>query len=135
MLVQISEVCSPHQNKGKSSCQCMSASSNIYKLRKSLPHQTTHSLHLPQNVHPPPAKPHPYTTLNKPLCSCHEKAEQTARHLMIECSLFSKERPAVLQNLPLPLIMQYHINTVDVSSLLNTIYRMLQEQSERDQIL
>ena len=31
--------------------------------------------------------------------------------------------------------MQYHINTVDVSSLLNTIYRMLQEQSERDQIL
>ena len=35
-----------------------------------------------------------------PLCSCPEKAEQTARHLMIECSLFSKERPAVLQNLP-----------------------------------
>ena len=31
-----------------------------------------------------------------PLCSCPEKAEQTTRHLMIECSLFSKERPAVL---------------------------------------
>ena len=31
-----------------------------------------------------------------PLCSCPEKIEQTARHLMIECSLFSKDRPAVL---------------------------------------
>jgi hypothetical protein len=35
-----------------------------------------------------------------PLSSCPEKVEQTARHLMIECSLFSKDRPAVLQNLP-----------------------------------
>ena len=70
-----------------------------------------------------------------PLCSCSEKAEQTARHLMIECSLSSKELPAVLQNLPLPLIMQYHINRVDVSRFLNNIYHMLQEQSKLDQIL
>jgi hypothetical protein len=70
-----------------------------------------------------------------PLCSCPEKAEQTARRLMIECSLFSKEQPAVLQNLPLPLIMQFHTNTVDVCRLLKNIYHMLQEQSRRDQIL
>ena len=35
-----------------------------------------------------------------PLCSCPEKIEQTARHLMTECSLFSKDRPAVLQTSP-----------------------------------
>ena len=69
------------------------------------------------------------------LCRCPEKAEQTAQHLMIECSILSQERPAVLQNLPLPLIMQYHINTVDVSKLLKNIFHMLQEQSISDQIL
>ena len=37
-----------------------------------------------------------------PLCTCLEKAEQTARHLMLECSMLSKERPKVLQNLPPP---------------------------------
>jgi len=37
-----------------------------------------------------------------PLCSCPEKAEQTARHLITDCSLFSKERPAVFWKLPLP---------------------------------
>jgi len=26
-----------------------------------------------------------------PLCTCPEKTEQTARHLMVECSLFSKK--------------------------------------------
>jgi len=46
-----------------------------------------------------------------PFCSCPEKVEQTARHLMIECSLFSKDRPAVLRNLPLPLILQFHIHS------------------------
>ena len=51
---------------------------------------------------------------------------------MIECSILSKERPTVLQNLPLPLIMQYHINTVDVSRFLKTISHMLQDQSKRD---
>jgi hypothetical protein len=35
-----------------------------------------------------------------PLSSCPENVEQTARHLMIECSLFSKDRPAALHNLP-----------------------------------
>jgi hypothetical protein len=44
-----------------------------------------------------------------PLCNCPEKAEQTVRHLMRDCSLFSKERPAVFRKLPLPQIMQYHM--------------------------
>jgi hypothetical protein len=71
-----------------------------------------------------------------PLCNCPEKAEQTARHLMTDCSPFSKERPAVFRKLPLLLIMQYHINTVEVSRLLiKNIYHMLQEQSESDQTL
>jgi len=35
-----------------------------------------------------------------PVCNCPKKAIQTARHLMIECSLFSKDRPAVLNFLP-----------------------------------
>jgi len=67
-----------------------------------------------------------------PLCSCAEKAEQTARHLMTDCNLFSKERPAVFQKLPLPQIMQYHINMVEVSRLIKNIYHMLQEQSKSD---
>jgi len=50
-----------------------------------------------------------------PLCTCPEETEQTGRHLMIECRLLSKERPTVLQNLPLPLIMEYHMNTDEVS--------------------
>jgi hypothetical protein len=70
-----------------------------------------------------------------PLCSCPEKIEQRARHLMTECSLFSKDRPAVLQNLPLPLMMQFHIHTVDVHRLIENIIQMLQEQSKRDQIV
>jgi len=53
-----------------------------------------------------------------PLCSCPEKAEQRARHLMTDCSLFSKERPAVFRKLPLTQKMQYHINTVEVSRLI-----------------
>jgi hypothetical protein len=69
------------------------------------------------------------------LCNCPEKAEQTARHLMTDCSLFSKERPVVFRKLPLPLIMQYHINTVEVSRLIKNIYHMLQEQSKSDQTL
>jgi len=70
-----------------------------------------------------------------PLCSCPEKVEQTAWHLVMECSLFSKDRPAVLQNLPLPLIMQFHIHTVDVHRLIKNIFQMLQEQSKCDQNL
>jgi len=68
------------------------------------------------------------TVINPPV-------EQTARHLMIECSLFSKDRPAVLQNLPLPMITQCHIHTFDVYRLIKNIFQMLQEQSKRDQIL
>jgi hypothetical protein len=70
-----------------------------------------------------------------PLCSCPEKVEQTARRLMIECSLFSKDRPAALQNLPLPMITQFHIHTVNVHILIKNIFQMLHEQSKRDQIL
>jgi hypothetical protein len=62
-----------------------------------------------------------------PLCNCPEKAQQTARHLMTDCTLFSKERPAVFRKLPLPQIMQYHINTVKVSRLIHNIYHMLQD--------
>ena len=57
-----------------------------------------------------------------------------ARHLMTECSLLSKQRPTVPQNLPLPLTMQHHTNTVDVSRFLKTIFYMLQYQSKRDRI-
>jgi hypothetical protein len=35
-----------------------------------------------------------------PNCSCPEKAIPTARHLMLEGSLFSNDRPAVLQLFP-----------------------------------
>ena len=70
-----------------------------------------------------------------PLCSCPEKVEQTARHLIIECSLFSKDRPAALQNLPLPMKTQFHIHTADVHGLSKNIFQMLHEQSKRHQIL
>jgi len=70
-----------------------------------------------------------------PLCSCPKQAEQTARHLMTDCSLFSRERQAVFRKLLLPVIMQYHINTVELSRLIKNIYHMLQEQSKSDQSL
>ena len=70
-----------------------------------------------------------------PLCICPERVEQTALHLMLECSLFSKDRPAALQNLPLSVITQFHIHTVDVHRLLKNIFQMLHEQSKRDHIL
>jgi hypothetical protein len=66
-----------------------------------------------------------------PLCNCPEKAEQTASHPILECSLLSKERPTALQNLPLPHIMKYHINTVDVSGFFKAIFHVLQDQ-QRD---
>jgi hypothetical protein len=69
-----------------------------------------------------------------PLCNCPEKAEQTAQHLMTECSLFSRDHPAILQNLPLPLILKYHIKRVGISSLLTNIHHMLQEQAQCDQV-
>jgi len=59
--------------------------------------------------------------------------EQTALHLLKDCSLFNEVRPAAFQALTLPQIMQHHINTKAVSSLINDIYRMLQQQSLSDQ--
>ena len=72
--------------------------------------------------------------ISSPLCSCPEMEEQTALHLLKDCSLFTKVRPAAFQTLTLPHIMQHHINTKEVSSLINNIYRMLQQQSISDQL-
>ena len=74
------------------------------------------------------------TKASSPLCSCPEMEEQTALHLLKDCSLFSKVRPAVFQTLTLPQVMQHHINTKEVSSLINNIYSMLQQQSLSDQL-
>jgi hypothetical protein len=63
-----------------------------------------------------------------PNCNCPEKAIQTARHLMIECSLFSNDRPAVLKSLPPSLVLKYHINTVSITSFLRKIFHALQEE-------
>ena len=70
-----------------------------------------------------------------PICGCPEKAVQKARHLMTECSLFSSERPAVLRNLPPPLVLKHHINTVGITSFLRNIFHTLQEQSKCNQIV
>jgi hypothetical protein len=59
--------------------------------------------------------------------------EQTALHLLKECSLFNEVRPAGFQTLALPQIMQHQINTKAVSSLINDIYSMLQQQPLSDQ--
>jgi hypothetical protein len=40
---------------------------------------------------------------------------------MTECSLFSSNRPAVLQNLPPHLIIKHHIHTASVSTFLSNI--------------
>ena len=63
-----------------------------------------------------------------------EESEQTARHLMLECSLLCKERPTVIQNLPLPTIMKYHINTVEVTRFMTAFFQMLQDQPQPNQI-
>ena len=68
-----------------------------------------------------------------PTCSCHQKVVQTARHLMTECSLFSRERPAALRTLPPPLILKQHTNTVGVTSSLRNILHSLQEQQKCNQ--
>jgi hypothetical protein len=62
------------------------------------------------------------------LCNCPEKSEQTSRHLILDCSLLSKERPTAHQNLTIPQIMKYHINTVDISKFFKAIIHMLQDQ-------
>jgi hypothetical protein len=55
-----------------------------------------------------------------PLRSCPEKEEKTALHLLKDCSLLTKVRPPPFQTLTLPQIMQHHINTADLSSLINS---------------
>jgi len=68
-----------------------------------------------------------YNTLN---CNCPEKTVQTAHHLMQECSLWSNYRPSVFQSLPPPLVLQYHIHTVSITSFLRRIFQALQEDAQ-----
>jgi hypothetical protein len=68
-----------------------------------------------------------------PTCSCPDRAVQTARHLMTECSQYSRNRPAILQKLPPHMILKHHIHTASVSSLLNHILHSLQEEPEGKQ--
>ena len=68
-----------------------------------------------------------------PICNCPEKAIQTAGHLMTECSLFSRNRPALLHNLPPHLILKFHIHTASVSSFLSNIFHSMSEQLEGNQ--
>jgi len=65
-----------------------------------------------------------------PNCNYSEKAIQTARYLMIECSLFSNDRPAVLKSLPPTLVLKYHINTLSITSFLTNTFKALQEESK-----
>jgi hypothetical protein len=57
---------------------------------------------------------------------CPEKVKQTTRHLMIECSLFSDNRPAVLKSLPPALVQKHHTFTVSITSFLTNIFHALQ---------
>jgi hypothetical protein len=61
-----------------------------------------------------------------PNCNCLERA----RHLMIECSVFSNDRPAILKSLPQRLVLKYHINTVSITSYLRNTFKALQEESK-----
>jgi hypothetical protein len=63
-----------------------------------------------------------------PICKFPEKAAQTARHLLTDCSLFSSERPTVLQTLSPPLVLKQHINTISITSFLRSTFHTLQEQ-------
>jgi hypothetical protein len=65
-----------------------------------------------------------------PNCNFPEKTIQTAHHLMLECSLLSDDRPSVLKSLSPPLVLQYHINTVSITSFLRRIFHALQEESQ-----
>jgi len=67
-----------------------------------------------------------------PTYSCPEMAVKTAHHLMTECSLFSSERPTVLQTLPPLLVVKYYINTVGITSFLRNIFHTLQEQLQNN---
>ena len=62
-----------------------------------------------------------------PTCDCSERKEQTALHLLKECTLFSRERPAVFNTLPLPQIMKTHIHTTTVMNFIQAVHNKLQE--------
>jgi ribonuclease HI len=62
-----------------------------------------------------------------PHCNCPESPVQTAIHLLTECTLFSRDRPAVLENVPLPWILKHHINTVTVTNFIQRIFNKLRE--------
>ena len=112
---------------------------NIYKLHKRFPHQTIHTHHphrLTLSLWPNftlmqfltnhgkfRAYLHKMKKTSLPTCKCPEQAVQTARHLMTECSLFSRNHPTVLHNLPPHLILKHHIHTVSISSFLSNILR------------
>ena len=66
-----------------------------------------------------------------PNCNCLETTVQTAHHLMLECSLWSKDPPSVLKSLPPPpLVLQYHIHIVSITSFLRRIFQALQEDAQ-----
>ena len=56
-----------------------------------------------------------------PNCNCPELPPHMVLHLMTECSLFFGIRPAMLKSLPLPLVLKFHINTVNVLDSLHSI--------------
>ena len=62
-----------------------------------------------------------------PNCNCSERPPQTAQHLLTECSTYSRGRPAVLTTVPLHKILQYYINTKDVTDFISYIFSTLQE--------
>jgi hypothetical protein len=65
-----------------------------------------------------------------PNCNCPEKTVQTAHHFMLECSLWTKDRPSVLRSLPPPLVQQYYINMVSITSFLRLTFQALQEDAQ-----
>jgi hypothetical protein len=67
--------------------------------------------------------------------SCPEKGWTNGTTSYDSMQPILKRTTSDTQNLPFPLIMQYHINTVDVFKSLKNIYHMLQEQSKHDRIL
>jgi hypothetical protein len=71
---------------------------------------------------------HKINKTSSPNCNCPEKAIQMGHYLMIECSLFSNDRPTVLVSLPPPLVLKYHINTVSITSFLRNIFHAIQEE-------
>jgi hypothetical protein len=76
---------------------------------------------------------HKMKNTSLPFCNCPERAVQTASHLMTEFSLFQRNRPAVLHNLPPHTILKHHIHTISVSDFLSNILHSLKEELEGNQ--